>query len=338
MRMFWGLIAVMMLAGAGYLFGRMGGTEPSGREPEGTLALATRPEAAPAVPALPAPNAEEPGPEVSPEPATETVPEPEPEPAMDQAAEGEADSADAMSEAGEAALAAGALDEMLGTLTGEAVVDSAPEASADPAPTVASESAEPDAAPEAAMSEAPAPAEAPAEEVGPKPMTFAGYEVIPATKEPRADGVMLDGRHLLKGKGTEAEPYKITWDLLMSSSETLVPRQGKKKLPEAVTMLDGAWVELSGYIAFPLMVQEADELLLMLNQWDGCCIGIPPTPYDAIEVVLTQPAKGQDRFAVQGTLRGRLGVKPHLVGEWLVGIYTMDAATLSTSAVGGFAQ
>ena len=34
------------------------------------------------------------------------------------------------------------------------------------------------------------------------------------------------------------------------------------------------------------IVGEVNEALVMLNQWDGCCIGVPPTPYDAVEVRL----------------------------------------------------
>ena len=39
------------------------------------------------------------------------------------------------------------------------------------------------------------------------------------------------------------------------------------------------------------MAESADASLMMLNQWDGCCIGVPPTPYDAIEVKLKEAAK-----------------------------------------------
>ena len=47
-----------------------------------------------------------------------------------------------------------------------------------------------------------------------------------------------------------------------------------------LTTLTSEHVEITGYVAFPMLMDEADELLVMLNQWDGCCIGVPPTPYD----------------------------------------------------------
>jgi len=329
MRIFWGLMLVLVLGSAGNLYGKLSRPEQrpqiAAHEPapsELAKEVVQAPAAEPEAPAQIEPSA-------PPLPAPEGSPGDQPLPA-------------------DPTLDAGSLDAMLGTMTGAAVGADRAEP-ANPSPTVT---------PEAAPAAVPAPAStidassdaaagAPAAQepvtdvpVAPaKPPTFAGYQLIPATRTVRDDGsLLLDDRFIVSGKGTEAEPYKITWDLLASSSQTLDPRHGKKALPERITMLDGAWVELSGYIAFPLMVQEADELLLMLNQWDGCCIGVPPTPYDAIEVSLTKKVKGQDRFAVEGTLKGKLGVKPHLVGDWLVGIYVMDSATLSTRAIGGVSQ
>ena len=75
------------------------------------------------------------------------------------------------------------------------------------------------------------------------------------------------------------------------------------------------------------MATDPREMLLMLNQWDGCCIGIPPTPYDAIEVRLTAPPRNrQQRMAYYGSVTGRLSVEPYLIDSWLVGLYLMDDA------------
>jgi len=70
----------------------------------------------------------------------------------------------------------------------------------------------------------------------------------------------------------------------------------------------------------------------MLNQWDGCCIGVPPTPYDAIEVTLANPANRTQRFAVEGRIVGKFTVDPYLVGDWLVGLYLLEDARLDTSS------
>jgi hypothetical protein len=349
MRIFWGLILILVLGSAGYLYGRLPHQELPHQDQSPAQVSVSEPAQFEPLPAA-APAATEPIPDSPPptEPqaspaaapvAAEVPKSPQPDPDLD----------------------ASALDAMLGTVAGAAQPEpTAPPpapAEAQPVPPPEPPLPAPDAPPAnvpaalpatdassvAAVPPTPPASEAPASgppvAATPKPATFAGFELLPATRTLRDDGsLLLDDHYVVSGKGTEAEPFKITWDLLTSSSQTLAPRQGKKRLPERITMFDGTWVELSGYIAFPLMVQEADELLLMLNQWDGCCIGVPPTPYDAIEVSLTKKVKGQDRFAVQGSLKGKLGVRPHLVGEWLVGVYVMDSATLSTKAVGGVSQ
>lgn len=153
----------------------------------------------------------------------------------------------------------------------------------------------------------------------------------------KEDGsAVVDGRFTLKGEGTKDKPYEIAWEYLVSASEDYEPRKGKKNIPPRIAMLDGKFVRISGYIAFPLYVEEPKELLSMLNQWDGCCIGVPPTPYDAIEVKLRDVASKDDRLATYGTVEGKLSVKPYLVGDWLVGLYLMDDATVKTKQYGGF--
>jgi hypothetical protein len=147
---------------------------------------------------------------------------------------------------------------------------------------------------------------------------------------------VVDGRFTLKGEGTRDKPYEIAWEYLVSASEEYEPRKGKKTIPPRIALLDGKFVRISGYIAFPLYVEEPKELLSMLNQWDGCCIGVPPTPYDAIEVKLRDVASKDDRLATYGTVEGKLSVKPYLVGDWLVGLYLMDDATVKTKQYGGF--
>jgi hypothetical protein len=184
----------------------------------------------------------------------------------------------------------------------------------------------PEPAPEPAAPATPAPAEKPAE----KPAEAAVVTNPDGT-------ITVAGKYTLKGDGTPESPYQISWDQLVAAQEDYVPRDGKNQIPAYVKMLDGKYVQITGNIAFPLMMDEADECLVMLNQWDGCCIGVPPTPYDAIEVKLRETAKDNARLATYGTLKGRLHVDPHLVGGWLVGLYLMDEAKLTPQAYGGFA-
>lgn len=147
------------------------------------------------------------------------------------------------------------------------------------------------------------------------------------------DGSMLvDDRFLIRGSGTQADPYRITWELLVSSEESYQPRLGRKIIPARVQMLHEKWVRISGFIAFPIMAQSPDEMLMMLNQWDGCCIGVPPTPYDAIEVKLKKAAVGDERLRTSAAITGILKVDPFLVRDWLVSLYLLDDGILSDTA------
>ncbi len=165
-------------------------------------------------------------------------------------------------------------------------------------------------------------------------------KVIAGNIVPRKDektGEMLlyaDGKYEIRGEGTAAKPYRVSWECLASASETYVPRLQQREIPQRIAMLDGKVVEVEGYLAFPLMVSETKELLVMLNQWDGCCIGVPPTPYDAIEVKLTEPAKRGGKHASFnfGGVRGTLKVDPYLVENWLVGLYVMENAQMVEGA------
>lgn len=146
----------------------------------------------------------------------------------------------------------------------------------------------------------------------------------------KPDGtIVVEERFAIKGKGTQEDPFIVTWDQLAAASEVYDPRKGQKKIPDFVQMLDGQYVTVTGFVAFPIAVKEPKEMLAMLNQWDGCCIGVPPTPYDAIEVHLKDAATKDQRMATYGTVSGRLTVKPYLVGDWLVGLYVMDQAVVS---------
>ncbi|MGA1393110.1 MAG: hypothetical protein ACO38W_08145, partial [Phycisphaerales bacterium] len=77
------------------------------------------------------------------------------------------------------------------------------------------------------------------------------------------------------------------------------------------------------------LVGTTSEALVMLNRWDGCCIGVPPSPYDAIEVKLDRPVVRTQMHAIDyGEVVGVLEVEPYLVDDWLVGLYLMDNASM----------
>lgn len=162
------------------------------------------------------------------------------------------------------------------------------------------------------------------------------YEQTEAKVVKQDDGTLLvDDKYIVKGEGTKEKPYIITWDMLVSAHEEFDPRAKKVTLPGRVMMLAEKQVIIEGYVCFPLAIEQPRELLSMLNQWDGCCIGVPPTPYDAVEVRLGQPVVDDGRFATTGTVQGTFKVEPYLVGEWLVGLYLMEDARFMPKVLGG---
>ncbi len=156
-----------------------------------------------------------------------------------------------------------------------------------------------------------------------------------SAKVERIDGetVRLDGRYTLRGRGTEGDPYQVTWELLGSAHESVDATTARYVLPGRIADLRGAWVQISGYWAPPLQVFEAKELMVMLNKWDGCCVGLPPTPFDSIEATLAAPVavKGQHLFRY-GTIKGRLEIEPFVAGSFLLGLYRLQDAVLETSS------
>lgn len=170
--------------------------------------------------------------------------------------------------------------------------------------------------------------------------TIKGATVVAGNIVPMKDSatgeeyLLADGKYQIRGKGTQESPYRVSWECLASAQETFIPRLNELEMPQRVAMLNGKWVQIDGYLAFPLLLAETSELLIMLNQWDGCCIGVPPTPYDAIEMKLEKPARrtgGHAMFSF-GRATGVLRVEPYLADTWLVGLYVLDRSALNQNA------
>ena len=157
-------------------------------------------------------------------------------------------------------------------------------------------------------------------------------ELLPSTFIRLSDGtISVDDAWTIRGEGTVESPYEISWEFLASAQEEYMPRLGEKKLPARIAFLSGKQIKISGYLAFPLVAPTSSECLLMLNQWDGCCIGVPPTPYDAVEVRLASEIRGWKKHTSNfGSIEGIFRVEPYLVENWLVGLYLIEDGKLDT--------
>ena len=228
----------------------------------------------------------------------------------------------------------------------------APVPSVCPMPPAEPASAEAPAPPAAPKPETRSPTAAPATNAAPNALDdLLGGAIVspaagPATAAPsvtvgaparieRVDDrtIRVDDRFTIRGSGTESDPYQVSWELLASSAQGVDAALGRYEIPGRIADLRGAWVRISGYWAPPLQVHEAREAMVMLNKWDGCCIGLPPTPFDSIEASFAQPmaVKGKHLFRF-GTFKGRLAVEPFVAGTFLLGLYRLQDAVLETSS------
>jgi hypothetical protein len=141
----------------------------------------------------------------------------------------------------------------------------------------------------------------------------------------------LDGRYRVTGNGSANDPYVISWELLTSASEFIDLAQDARTPPPWVRLLDGTYVQISGYYSTAVRVSVAKNLLLTLNRWDGCCIGVPPTPFDAIDIDMRKPLPMGGLHLIRfGTFRGQLRVEPVEAATYLLGFYRLEDATFET--------
>ena len=184
-------------------------------------------------------------------------------------------------------------------------------------------------APQAVQMNAPTPTTATTQSITPQQTQTATTTAAPPTTLTRGSNnqIEVDGRYTILGSGTELDPYRVTWELLKSAYETMDLNGSRVTPPKRLEMLNGTYVQISGYLAPPLWGQETKELLVLLNRWDGCCIGLPPTPFDCIEAQLSAPMKlGAAHTISYGTIRGKFIVEPFKAGTFLIGLYRLEEA------------
>jgi hypothetical protein len=157
------------------------------------------------------------------------------------------------------------------------------------------------------------------------------YEVQPG------GSIKLSNGTVIQGAGTPENPYAVTWDLLVSAERVYQPRNGLTTMPKWCDALHLKHVRITGHLLSPLMMDDTTQILLMRNQWDGCCVGVPPTPYDAIEVELSRPVSLVREQLNYGTITGVLEVDPYLVNNWLVGLWIVSEAKIDNSGAQNWA-
>jgi len=175
----------------------------------------------------------------------------------------------------------------------------------------------------------PAPAPAPAPPASsPAPAAADARSPAEVTRRIDARTLELDGRFRIVGNGGQDDPYRINWELLTSAGPFIDPARNALTPPPWVRALDGVWIEISAYYSTAVRVSSTQSVLLTLNRWDGCCLGLPPTPFDAIDTSLAAPLelRGLHLFRF-GTFRGRLEIEPFTAGPYLLGLYRLEDAT-----------
>lgn len=146
--------------------------------------------------------------------------------------------------------------------------------------------------------------------------------------ELRGDGSfkVMGANAWVQGAGTESEPYVLSWEVLKSIENTYDPKNGKDTLPDWLDLLDGKFVTIEGNTLVPVVASSTRELLVMKNPWDGCCIGVPPTPFDAVEVSLNHDVDFGNSAVGYGSVVGVFYADPYVVDGWVLGVYIIEDA------------
>lgn len=114
---------------------------------------------------------------------------------------------------------------------------------------------------------------------------------------------------------------KITFQLL-EKTKTLSQRSDVR-VPDEVQALDGQWVTMTGNLLIPWVEQKVTQFVLAKNPWDGCCLGIPPGPYDSVSVRLLEGSYLKDRYSSVQTFSGRFRVELERSEGYVTGLYKL---------------
>lgn len=121
--------------------------------------------------------------------------------------------------------------------------------------------------------------------------------------------------------GSIAGIHKIAFQLLEKAKS--VSQGSDVRVPDDIQALDGRWVTITGNVLIPWVEQKVTQFVLAKNPWDGCCLGIPPGPYDSVSVRLREGSHLKDRFSAVQTLSGRFRVELERSEGYVTGLYKL---------------
>ena len=162
-------------------------------------------------------------------------------------------------------------------------------------------------------------------EITPKPGPEPAQERAPEYERlPDGSIRIMPLNKVIAGDGSADHPFLLSWDILASVEKEYEPRKGKTHLPAWLDVLNEKHVRIVGNTLVPVVASSTSELVMMQNPWDGCCIGVPPTPYDAIEVTLSHDVDFGNSAVGYGTLEGIFYLDPYVVDGWVLGLYIVE--------------
>jgi hypothetical protein len=117
----------------------------------------------------------------------------------------------------------------------------------------------------------------------------------------------------------------LTFALLESAQEASAA--GEIKIPDAVQAYHGKWVTITGHVLLSWASEEITQFQLAKNPWDGCCMGVPPSYFNAVRVQMAPGKAFSNRFDRVGTLSGKFRAEIKKTENGYVdAIYWLDEA------------
>ncbi|MBE7466882.1 MAG: hypothetical protein HS116_25710 [Planctomycetes bacterium] len=145
----------------------------------------------------------------------------------------------------------------------------------------------------------------------------------------RPDGtLLLDDFYELRGSGTREDPYRVTWDLLVSALETAKPSDGALVFPARLELLKDMAVELRGYTVVAESSAARHEFILNRSVLDDCCLLPPTNIFEVVEVRSAQAGLLMPGIVNAVTVRGTLRIDPLIRQGQVAGVYVLEDAEL----------